>query len=103
MSTESTPNLEAGSRRKVGGVTLLEMTTVLVLAGVTLGFGSLAFGDYYKRTAARRAAQVFAQDLTLARTTAVRIRETVVIQFNEDTRSYVVETGSVELSARRFG
>ena len=82
------------------------MLIVLVLAGLTLGFGSLGFGTYHKRTAARRAAQVFAQDLTLARATAVRTQEPVVIRFYEgDTQRYVVETqtGSVELTSRRFG
>ena len=105
LSTRRAPNLEASSCRKAVGFTLLEMLTVLVLAGLTLGFGSLAFGTYYKRTAARRAAQVFAQDLTLARATAVRTRQPVVIRFYEGDARYVVETqtGSVELTSRRFG
>ena len=81
------------------------MTIVLVLAALTLAFASLTFSGYYQRTSARRAAQVFAQDLTLARTTAVRIREPIVIHFYDDARRYVVETqsGSVELVTRRFG
>jgi hypothetical protein len=47
---------------------------------------------------------VFAQDLTLARATAVRIREVVVIQFYADSMRYVIETqsGSVEVVTRRF-
>jgi hypothetical protein len=42
-----------------------------------------AFSDYNERTSARRAAQVFAGDLTLARSMAVRGRETVTVKFNE--------------------
>ena len=105
MSAGSTPNAKGSSFRKSTGFTLLELLIVLTLFSLTLGFGSLAFGTYYRRSAARRAAQVFAQDLTLARATAVRIRESVVIRFYEDAQRYVVETqsGSVELTTRRFG
>ena len=105
LSTGSARNPETGSGRKTRGFTLLEMTVVLVLTALTLGFASLSFSGYYQRIAARRAALVFAQDLTLARATAVRIRESVVIRFYESSRWYVVETqsGSVELSSRRFG
>jgi Tfp pilus assembly protein FimT len=86
-------------------VTLIELVIVLVLAGITMGFGSLVFSGYFQRTSAQRAAQVFAHDLSLARTTAVRTREPVVIRFYETLRWYEVEsqTSAVELARRRFG
>lgn len=92
-------------RRGAGGFTILELTIVLVLAGLTLAVAGLTFGGYFQRSAAQRAAQLFAQDLTLARTTAVRTREAVVIRFYESSRWYEVEVQSsaVELTRRRFG
>ena len=104
MSTGSTPDPGACSRRDVEGFTLLELTIVLVLAGLMLGFAGLTFGEYYRRSAAQRAAQVFAQDLSLARTSAVRTREAVVIRFSEASLWYEIETqgAGVELVTRRF-
>ena len=105
MSTGSTRSPGACHRRGAEGFTLLELVIVLVLAGLMLSFAGLTFSGYYQRTSALRAAQVFAQDLSLARTTAVRIRENVVIRFYEANRWYEVETQStaVELVRRRFG
>lgn len=88
-----------------GGFTLLELTIVLLLAGITMGFAGLTFSGYFQRSSARRAAQVFARDLTLARSSAVRAREAVVIRFFESSRWYqvvAVESGT-EIARRRFG
>lgn len=92
-------------RPRAAGFTLLEMTIVLVLSGVTLGFASLSFGGYLQRVSAQRAAQVFAQDLTLARSAALRAQEPVVIRFYESTRWYsvVMQNSGTELARRRFG
>lgn len=91
--------------RGVAGFTLLEMTIVLLLSGLTLGFASLTFSEYGRRVAAQRAAQVFAQDLTLARSAAMRAREPVVIRFYEATKWYVVvvQSTGTEIVRRRFG
>ena len=89
--------------------TLLELTIVLVLAGLTMGFAGLTFSGYFQRSGARRAAQVFARDLSLARSQAIRAREEVVIRFKEGSRWYQVvardsDTGTeTELVRRRFG
>ena len=95
---------EAESRRARAGFTLLELTVVLTLTFIGLAFVSLTFTGYLHRASARRAAQVFAQDLTLARTWAVRSREPVVIRFYESTLWYEVETQSTatEVARRRF-
>lgn len=92
-------------RRGVGGFTILELTVVLILAGLTLGWAGLTFSGYFQRSSARRAAQVFARDLTLARSAAMRTRENVVIRFYESSRWYQVATQSsgTELARRRFG
>jgi Tfp pilus assembly protein FimT len=105
LSTACVRISEARSRQAAGGFTLLELTIVMVLAALTLGFGGLSFSGYYRRTAASNAAHVFMQDLVLARTTAVRTRQAVVIRFYESQRWYLVETqsDSVEVIRRRFG
>lgn len=99
------PDLEdAGSPRR-GGFTILELTIVLTLSVLTLGYASVTFSAYVQRVSAQRAAQVFAQDLTLARSAARRAREPVVMRFYESSRWYnVVFQGSgTELTRRRFG
>lgn len=88
-----------------GGFSLLELTIVLVMAGLVMGFAGLSFSGYAERSSARRAAQVFARDLTLARSTALRSREAVVVRFYESSRWYEIEMeeSGTELVRRRFG
>jgi len=92
-------------RRGSRGFTLLELAIVLVLAGLTLGFAGLTFSGYFQRSSARKAAQVFARDLALARSAALRARENVVIRFYESSRWYqiVTQKSDMELARRRFG
>lgn len=87
------------------GFTLIEVVVVLTLVGIGLTYAALSFGGYFQRVAAERAAQVFAQDLLLARNWATRGREPVVIRFFETGRWYEVEEQSTatELALRRFG
>lgn len=87
------------------GFTLLELIVVLMISAVGLTYAALTFNGYFQRVAAERAAQVFAQDLTLARNWAVRTREPVVIRFYETGLWYEVETQSsaTEVARRRFG
>jgi len=87
------------------GFTLIELMVVLVISAVGMTFAGLAFNGYFQRVSAERAAQVFAQDLTLARNWAVRSREPVVIRFYEASLWYEVETQSTaaEVARRRFG
>ena len=99
--------IAAGGRRAGGraGFSLLELLIVLVLGGIMTAFAMLSFSGYFQRSSAQRAAQVFARDLALARATAVRTRETVVIRFYETSLWYVVEAieTDTELVRRRFG
>jgi prepilin-type N-terminal cleavage/methylation domain-containing protein len=87
-----------------GGFTLLELTIVLVVSGLTMTIAGLSFSQYFNKNAARSAAQVFAQDLTQARLFAVRSREPVVVRFFEASRWYQVEaqTSTIEVARRRF-
>ncbi len=93
---------QLASRR---GFTLLELLMVLVIIGVATTYAILQFSGYFQRTAAQRAAQVFAHDLTLARGWATRGRQPVVIRFYESARWYeVVEQSSgTQVLVRRFG
>ncbi len=86
------------------GLTMIELVVVLILASLTLGIAALYFGSYYQKTSARRAAQVFAQDLTLARASALRARQPVVIRFDVTDRWYSItmQQSGTELERRRF-
>ncbi len=78
---------------------------VITISAVVITLGTLTFSGYFQRDSARRAAQVFAQDLVSARAYAVRSQETVVLRFYESTLWYeVVAPGSsTEITRRRFG
>jgi prepilin-type N-terminal cleavage/methylation domain-containing protein len=91
--------------RTCRGFTLIEILVVLTLIGVGLTYAALSFGGYFQRVAAERAAEVFAQDLLMARNWATRGREPVVIRFFEPGLWYAVEEQSTitELAQRRFG
>ncbi len=94
-----------GLGRWRGGFTLLELVVVLTLSGLVLGFAGLTFSGFFQRSSARRAAQLFAQDLTAARSYAVRSREAVVIRFYESSLWYEIatQTTATEVVRRRFG
>jgi prepilin-type N-terminal cleavage/methylation domain-containing protein len=87
------------------GFTIVELLIVMTISAVGLGFAALAFTGYFERVAAENAAQVFAQDLVLARSWAVRSREPVVIRFYEASLWYEVEAQNTatEVARRRFG
>ncbi len=85
-------------------MTILELVVVLILTSLALGIAVLYFGSYYQTTSARRAAQIFAQDLTLARAAALRAREPVVIRFDQTNLWYSIsiQDAGTELARRRF-
>jgi prepilin-type N-terminal cleavage/methylation domain-containing protein len=87
------------------GFTLIEVLIVLVIIGTGLTFATLAFSGYFQRAAAQRAAQVFANDLTMARALATRSRVKVVIRFDESNRRYEIEAqgAATDVVQRRFG
>ena len=86
------------------GFTVVEMLVTLILYTITLTLAITMFSGYQSRTAAQRAAQVFAMDLSLARTSAVRGREVVIVDFNEAGGSYLIRLESGDtLVEREFG
>ncbi len=86
------------------GFTVVELLVTVSLFTITLALASSVFSGYQSRTAAQRAAQVFAMDLSLARTSAVRGREVVIVDFDEAGGSYVIRLESGDTILRReFG
>lgn len=87
------------------GFTIIELTVVVAVSAIVITIGTLSFSGYFQRNSARRAAQIFAQDLVAARSFAVRSQEPVVIRFYEGTLWYEVESQSTatEIARRRFG
>ena len=86
------------------GVTLIELMVAMTLALVTLTAALAVFSGYLTRTTAQRAAQVFARDLVLARSSAVRSREWVFVKFDEVGLSYTIQTATGEqVVTRAFG
>lgn len=82
---------------------MLELIVVLTLLLVSLAVAAASFSAYQQRTTARRAAQLFAQDLSLARSTAVRSRKAVTVAFDETNLGYEVRTDEgVEVMRRSF-
>lgn len=94
-----------GSKKGSPGFTIIEVMIVLTIGAVIAGMGTLAFSGYFQRDSARRAAQVFAQDLVAARGFAIRSQEAVVIRFFESTLWYQVvgQSSADEIARRRFG
>lgn len=83
---------------------MLELTVVMVIAVILLSIAVSAFSHYNERTSANRAAMVFARDLALARSMAVRGRQTVTIMFDETNKWYTVTSSDGRTLARReFG
>ena len=102
MSAPAGPSVVSGRRRR--GFSLVELTVVLIVAGVALTGLSLRMGGLLPEMAAHSAAQLFARDLSVARSSAVRTGESVVIRFYEPNCCYsisVVPTGT-QLIRRRF-
>jgi prepilin-type N-terminal cleavage/methylation domain-containing protein len=88
--------------RSVGGFTVLELLIVLLVVSVTLSIATQRYGRYLERTAAKRAAQIFAQDLVLARTSALRERQPAALVFLGGSREYVILVDGVEVARRSY-
>jgi Tfp pilus assembly protein FimT len=78
------------------------MVTVMVVLAVTFSMATGIFNGYLKRSAAKRAAEVFVQDLKLTRDAALRSRQVVVMEFDEKNLRYVVRAQSGDTLVQRF-
>ena len=74
---------------------------VLVIMGVTLVLVASTFNRFLDRANARRAAEIFDQDLSVARNAAARTRQTVVLDFDESALTYVARTTGGDTLFRR--
>ena len=101
-SRAEAPYTWSGIRRASrAGFSLIEMLVTLILLSISLAAVMTVFANYLERTTAQRAAQVFAMDLRFARTTAVRGREIVVVNFDEGALSYIVRLSSGDTLVNR--
>ena len=83
---------------------MVEVVIVLLLVAIMLTLASGTFNGYLERTAAKMAAEVFVQDLTVTRNAALRSRRVAVLDFDEDGLNYVVRMESGDtLLLRSFG
>jgi prepilin-type N-terminal cleavage/methylation domain-containing protein len=84
-----------------GGFTVLELVIVLLVIAITLAIAAQAYGVFLARTAARRAAEVFARDLALTRSSALRDRNPVTLVALESQKRYSIRKATGEVVALR--
>ncbi|NNM07137.1 MAG: prepilin-type N-terminal cleavage/methylation domain-containing protein [Gemmatimonadetes bacterium] len=83
------------------GFSVVEILVVLLLIAILLSWAAGAFNGYQQRVAARRAAEVFVQDLNVTKTEASRSRRVTVLDFDEGGLGYVVRMESGDTILRR--
>jgi len=83
---------------------MVEVVIVLLLVAIMLALAAGTFNGYMERTAPKRAAEIFVQDLNVTRNAALRSRGVAVLDFDEDGLNYVVRMESGDtLLLRSFG
>lgn len=89
--------------KRGAGFTFIELLTVLVILGLTLSVAAFSFHRYLATTSAKRAAEMFGQDLVAARSTALRSKQRVTVDFDEAALIYVIRVeGGDTLFHRTF-
>ncbi len=85
------------------GFSLVEVAVAVLLLAVVLAISVQGFRVYSDQVGPRRSAEVFSRDLALARGSAIRERQPVVVEFMPDELRYVVRTGTGrQVVERRF-
>ena len=83
---------------------MVEVLIVLLLVSVMLGIAAGTFNGYMARTAARKAAEMFVQDLSVTKNAALRSRRVAVLDFDESGLGYVIRMEAGDTLLRRsFG
>ena len=82
------------------GFSVIEVLFVLLLVAILLSWAAGTFNGYRQKTSARRAAEVFVQDLNVTKNEARRSRRKTVLDFDEVGLTYVVrlEVGDTVVS-----
>jgi len=93
---------DRGSVKRGAGFTLIEVLVVLVVMGITTAVVAVTFNQYLDRSSAKRAAEIFRQDLTAARNAAARSRQSVVMDFDEVNQSYLIRVEAGDTITYRF-
>lgn len=88
--------------RPAHGFTVVEVLVALLIIAVTLALAAGTFSGYLQRSSAKRAAELFTQDLNLTKNAALRSRQPVVMVFDEEALSYVIKTAAGDTLFRRF-
>jgi Tfp pilus assembly protein FimT len=86
----------------MGGFTVTELMIVMLITAVVTSIAFQSYDRYLDRTSARRSAETFARDLTLARSQAVRSRQAVTLLFNESAFVYYMRTSAGDTLITRF-
>lgn len=106
MSDPTAPPMarwQVGAGPRWRGFALIELVMALVLVSVMLSLGGLSLRRWTDRNAVRNAAELFAQDLSLARGAALRGRESVAIRPDDPGIGYrIVAEGDRELAHRDY-
>lgn len=87
--------------RRSKGFTLIELLVVIIILAITLTLVGFTFNRYLERTSAKRAAELFGQDLKAARNTALRSKQRVVVDFDETGLGYVIRVQAGDTLFRR--
>ena len=74
----------------------------LLIVAITLAVAARTFDGYLERSSAKRAAEIFSQDLSVTKNAALRSREDVVMEFDEANLEYLVRIGEGDTILHRF-
>lgn len=92
------------TRPAEGGFTLVELLIAITVISLVVAIGTSGLREYYERTVVRQAAEVFAADIAVTRSAAIKLRQNVSLVVREDSLAYRIrsDSGTVLRPTRRF-